>query len=817
MLVSFIKKLDSFLKKYGMAKSTISSIKITSIYLIIGLLWIYVSDKIKMSFSPNALVQGKIELYKGLAYIIITSLILYLLIKDKLKRVQDSEEELRAQYLQLKENELLLTKSEANNKAIIQAIPDLIFIIDKDGYFLDCKANDNNQLLIPKELFIGKTIKDVMPDHISAGAYEKLKVVINTGGLESIEYSINMMGSIQYYELRMAKSGENEVLAIARNVTVEREREKLLLASEDKYKTLVTEMQQGIALYEMILTDNDVEFIFIDANESHEKILGINKADSIGKNILEVMPDLSSEYIEKYKQVVMCGEHIHYERFSKMAEKYIEVVAYKPKELQLALIVGDISQRKAAEEALEASENTFRSLFESSSDGILLFKGDIIIDCNAAMVEILKYKTKGDILSKTPQDLSPDLQPDGLSSKEKIISMRKDILKNKKSKFEWWCYRNDGLLVAFEIMLTPIMLNGNLVYHCLCRDVGERKKMEQKLEYLSFHDQLTGLYNRRFFEEELMRLDVKKNYPLTIIMADVNGLKLINDSFGHAIGDELLKKVANIFVKGCRACDVVARLGGDEFVIILPKTDGFEGEGIVKRIKEIASTEKVDSIDISVSLGYETKKSIEDNINEILKKAEDHMYKKKLFESPSMRGKTINTIISTLHEKNKREEQHSKRVSDLCSSMAMLLGLNDEQVQELKTVGLLHDIGKIAIDENILNKPGPLNDDEWEEMKRHPEVGYRILSTVNNMSEMAEFVLAHHERWDGKGYPKGLKEEQIPLQSRIISVVDAYDAMTSRRTYGNMLTKEQAISELKKNSGIQFDPILVELFIDKVL
>ncbi|MDW2798295.1 HD-GYP domain-containing protein, partial [Clostridium boliviensis] len=251
--------------------------------------------------------------------------------------------------------------------------------------------------------------------------------------------------------------------------------------------------------------------------------------------------------------------------------------------------------------------------------------------------------------------------------------------------------------------------------------------------------------------------------------------------------------------------------------IFSPGTSEMEIRQMISAMGNMVKIQTVNKIMLSISFGYSIKSSSKDTITEVLKKAEDFMYRKKLMESPSMRGKTIYTIMAALHEKNFREEQHSLRVSELCEKMGKALELQEDDIKELKTVGLLHDIGKVAIEEGILNKNGKLDVNEWGEMKKHPEIGYRILSTVNELSEMADYVLAHHEHWDGSGYPKGLKGGEIPIQSRIIAIADAYDAMISERSYRHALPKEIAVSELQKGAGTQFCKEYVSIFIDKVI
>jgi diguanylate cyclase (GGDEF)-like protein/putative nucleotidyltransferase with HDIG domain/PAS domain S-box-containing protein len=375
----------------------------------------------------------------------------------------------------------------------------------------------------------------------------------------------------------------------------------------------------------------------------------------------------------------------------------------------------------------------------------------------------------------------------------------------------WIWISSKGRVTSWTPDNKPIIISGT---HA---DITERKTKADEILYLSYHDQLTGLYNRRFYEQELKRIDTERNLPLTLVMGDVNGLKLINDSFGHAKGDELLKKAANVMKAGCRADDIIARWGGDEFVLILPKTDALEAEKVINRIKYLLSKQKVESIELSVSFGSETKTSKNEKIVEIIKNTEDHLYRHKLYEGSSMKSATVDLIMNTLYEKNKREMIHSKRVSELCEATASALKFDKNAVSQIRIAGLMHDIGKIGIDEKILNSPSWLTNEEWKEIKRHSEIGYRILSSVNEFSEIADHILQHHERWDGNGYPNGISGEAISIEARIIAIADAYDAMTTDRTYGNTLSKAEAVSEIQICSGTQFDPDIAKIFIEHVL
>lgn len=349
------------------------------------------------------------------------------------------------------------------------------------------------------------------------------------------------------------------------------------------------------------------------------------------------------------------------------------------------------------------------------------------------------------------------------------------------------------------------------------RNYSELKHKDRLIKYLSFHDPLTGLYNRRFYQEEMKRLDKERNIPISIVMADINGLKLVNDAYGYKAGDELIRKIAGIISRECRADDIIARIGGDEFAVILPGTNPDQARRFAARISEAMAYEKPDKVIPSLAIGFAVKQDVSDNIDDIFRNAEDDMNRQKLSESASVKSRTIVLILNALYERNSLEMSHSKRVGQLCEELASQMLFKRDDANQLRTAGILHDIGKIRIDESILKKPEELDENEWHEVMKHPETGYRILSSVNGFSEIAVYVKQHQERWDGLGYPNALKGDEISVQARIISVASAFAAMTSEKPYGKALSEDQAILEIKKNSGSQFDPEVAKIFVEKVL
>lgn len=378
---------------------------------------------------------------------------------------------------------------------------------------------------------------------------------------------------------------------------------------------------------------------------------------------------------------------------------------------------------------------------------------------------------------------------------------------------------NSGKEIPVELIASPIRNHSGETSGVVIvlKDFTDYRERQKQIEFLSFNDHLTGLYNRRYFEKAMKDMDVRTNMPLTVMTLDVNGLKLTNDAFGHAMGDRLLRTVADILRKACRKNDLIARVGGDEFAILLPRTDAAMAGKIKQRILRTASKTKLDTIVVSLAVGFSVKTSFRDSIESVLRNADKLMYREKLNQGKTVRNQTIDIVLKNINSRFEQEQIHTERVSQFCFLIAGALKWSADKKSEMKIAGLLHDIGKIILPARLLNKAEKLTDEEFDIIKTHAETSYQILKSVDEYVTIAGFVLHHHEHWDGTGYPAGLKGEEIPIQSRIIAVADAFEAMTAKRPYQKTRTVEEAKKELLRCSGTQFDPAVVKVFLESVL
>ena len=367
------------------------------------------------------------------------------------------------------------------------------------------------------------------------------------------------------------------------------------------------------------------------------------------------------------------------------------------------------------------------------------------------------------------------------------------------------CFGFVGLELAIgkeTLMDKETFLLKALVEMLSCAEL--RCRSDSKIAYMSMYDYLTGLYNRAYFEEELKRLHHSREYPITMIYADVDGLKVANDAFGHEKGDELLKMAANLMRQSLRSPEVFARIGGDEFAAVLVKTDEKAGQKIINRIKNKVAIFNLTHQDIplSISIGLATASNSDISLVDLLTTADDFMYRDKMFK-----GKTDHYSESAYFGVG-----HSKRLDHICRALGEKLDLEAKQVTDLSLLVKAHNLGKAGISKKILYKQGKLSKEEQNIICLHPEKGYRIALTSLDLSEIADLILKHHEWWDGNGYPLGLKGDQIPIECRILSVADAFSAMTTGRVYKKALTSTEALEELRSCAGTQFDPQVVEAF-----
>lgn len=575
------------------------------------------------------------------------------------------------------------------------------------------------------------------------------------------------------------------------------------------FKLLVDNIPQPIWI-----KDLDLRFIYV--NKEYEEIYkGINK-NFIGRNDEEIFDGVVNEDCHRYcKKVINTLEPLTEEGYLDGRRRKVTIVPLieDGKLIAIAGIYANLNIINEKDKIIEERENILKVVMDTLPGRVFYKdKNGRYVYVNKQFDEFYNKEGIGEVVGKTNFEIHP-------SEELAIKYTREDneVIETKNSiKAETILYSDDGTEIYTEAVKVPVIDKDGDVAGVvgLILDVTEKKEAEEKLKRLSFTDILTGLYNRTYFEEKAQELLREEYLPVGVIMGDANGLKLVNDTLGHSQGDALLKLIADLLKDVCSERQLIFRTGGDEFVILVPNTTEYECEHIIRKIFKQCRNYKHDLIDVSISLGSSITENLNKSIYDALKEADDKVYRQKLLQKNSLSSSMMYSLQMGLQTKSLETEEHTDRVLEHSLAIGERLYLPMSVMDELTLVAKLHDIGKIGISEDILLKQGKLTDDEFEIVKTHAEKGYRIIKASNQLDNVAKGVLTHHERWDGKGYPLELKGEGIPLIARIVSVADSYDAMTNNAIYKKTLNKEEAIEEMKRCAGKQFDPNIVKVFVE---
>ncbi len=632
---------------------------------------------------------------------------------------------------------------------------------------------------------------------------------------------------------------ENEVTAIlcmAEDVTDWRRAEKNLYEKEELFQSIISTMPDLL----MVL-DSDGRYLRMWTG--NYDILYAPRSEMLGKKVAEVLPAGPAEKIMdnlnkalesvdmqifEYKLEVMSGEK-YFEGRVKAAGRNRAVMVVRDitdrvnvhnKIRELHNIAADLGSSQSEDEIYRRTVEAAEKILEFDVCSLDIVEDDMLVvkatssgvpEGGSVSEKISESGIAGKVYKTQEPHRTDDInnEPDAkpVSGEYKAaITIPIDeygifqAVSTEKGKFD----KEDMQMAELLLSHTSTAL--------------KRLEAEKEIRYLGFHDKLTALYNRKYIEEELNRLDTPRQHPLTVLLGDVNSLKLVNDAFGHEEGDRLLKLMADILQDSCREEDIVGRFGGDEFILVLPATDRDDAEGIRRRIRENCSrVEDQEVIPVSIALGIASKTDSDEEISEVIKRADARMYEDKMAQGDKNREAIFNKLLEQLGERQFETMAHCSRVKEMAGKMGKALGWPEKKLNHLKDAALLHDIGLISVDDDIINSSRPLTRREWKQVKKHSEIGYRIARSSDELSSIAPIVLHHHERWDGCGYPRRLQRENIPVEARVVALVDAFDVMINGKVYKEKMSKDEAVAELKEEAGKQFDPELVNTFVKEIL
>jgi diguanylate cyclase (GGDEF)-like protein/PAS domain S-box-containing protein len=731
-------------------------------------------------------------------------------LQQRIAELEKSE----AEHKRLEED---LQESEEKHRELFEEAMDAIFIADaKTGTLIDCNRAASELVRREKSELVGKHQKILHPPWKIEGKFsntfkqhlkEKEGQVLSTqiitkdGEIKEVEIKANLI------ELR----GKTVLQGIFRDVTERKRAEEALKESEQRFRAIFESASDGI-----LIANVETKKFYL-GNKMICQMLGYDQEKIKDLTVMDIHPEKDLPHVLNQFEKLAKGEIILTENIPVKRKDgsvfYVDIntswITLSGKSY-IAGIFRDITERKMTAEALRESEERYRTIFEDSREAIYISSREgKFIDFNQSALDLFGFARE----EMTGLDvLQIYVDPADRYKFQQEIEQNGSV-RNYEVKFQ----KKDGKEI--NCLLTSTVrksIDGTILgYQGIIRDITENKKVEDQLRYLSLHDPLTGLYNRAYFEEEMHRLESGRFDSVGIIMCDVDGLKLVNDALGHHNGDKLLLATANALKESFREGDVVARVGGDEFAILLPDSNSntleISGYRIQEAIKKYNSTNP--ELPLSISMGSALSTETPIIMSNLFKEADNNMYREKLHHSLTARSTIVQTLMKALETRDFVTDGHVTRLQKLVDALSKAIGLPEHSTIDLRHLAEFHDIGKVGIPDHIIFKQGDLTPEEVIEMQRHCEIGHRIALCTPDLVPIADLILKHHEWWNGKGYPLGLKEEEIPLECRILSIAEAYEAMTNNRPYHKAISHNEAVAELQKYAGTKFDPDIVVKFI----
>ena len=569
----------------------------------------------------------------------------------------------------------------------------------------------------------------------------------------------------------------------------------------------------------LLLSEFQEDTTLTFVNDAYCQYFSVNAEELIGHTFLERIPEEEhSQILSRIQKLtpespraVYTHQTLHNGAFRWSEWQDVAVFDGEGRVVSYYSIGSDITDRKRAEEQKQRSLSLMNAMFEGHTAPMFLIEpqtGEIFL-CNCAGSDFFGY-TKDKLVGMRIHDICA-LGEEEVNSKLCNVTFNKNYL-SIPSRLK------SGEIRIIDIYSSPILYEGKELLFSVIFDATLRERAIRENSYLRTHDFLTNTFNRKYLEEEYDRRSRSAEFTQVLISCDINGLKKVNDTFGTQIGDLLLIRFSETIQSIVKEQGLLSRIGGDEFAILLRNANEEDVKKLTMQLEEEAMAmakaliPELISFEVTASFGYGMQINESDSLNMLIKEAEIFVLHRKYYYSASRQSKIVDAIMKALYEKCVREQLHSKRVSEMSVRIAKELGLSQHKINEIRTAGILHDIGKIGIDEAILNKASALNDKEWMIMKQHPLRSARILIGFEEYQAIVPIVKAHHERFDGGGYPDGLEGDKIPVEARIIAVADAFDAMTVKRPYRDAISADEAIAELSRCSGHQFDPAVVCAF-----